>query len=151
MNHGGINNELRDVMRFNYAGITRANFVFENQDRLDFPAKERLLAEISFIRAYYYFTLTMYFGDMPLIIDRRISISEVTQLDRTPQAEVYAQIERDLDRAIEVLPWINLPVGRITKGAAMALKGKVLLYQNKFAETAKCWKRLSPPIRQGMR
>ncbi|MGY6559598.1 MAG: RagB/SusD family nutrient uptake outer membrane protein [Nitritalea sp.] len=136
MNHGGINNELRDVMRFNYAGITRANFVFENQDRLDFPAKERLLAEVSFIRAYYYFTLTTYFGDMPLIIDRRISINEVTQLDRTPQAEVYAQIERDLDRAIEVLPWINLPVGRITKGAAMALKGKVLLYQNKFAEAA---------------
>jgi hypothetical protein len=136
MVHGGVNNELRDVMRFNYAGIGRANFIFENQNKLDFPDKERLLAEVSFIRAYFYFTLVNYFGDMPLIVDRRISINEVTQVERSPKAQIYAQIEQDLDRAIEVLPWTNPEVGRITKGAAMALKGKVFLYQQKFSEAA---------------
>lgn len=136
MVHGGVNNELRDVMRFNYAGITRANFIFENQNKLDFPAKERLLAEVAFMRAYFYFTLVNYFGDMPLIVDRRISINEVTQSTRTPKAQIYEQIERDLDRAISVLPWRNAEVGRITKGAAMALKGKVLLYQQKFTQAA---------------
>ncbi|UJP63754.1 RagB/SusD family nutrient uptake outer membrane protein [Mongoliitalea daihaiensis] len=136
MRHGGINAELRNVMRFNYAGIGRANFVFENEDNIDFPQKERLMAEISFIRAYYYFTLVKYFGDIPLIVDRRASINEVFQLDRTPRAQVYAQIEQDLDRAIQVLNWTNPELGRITKGAAMALKGKVLLYQNKFGEAA---------------
>lgn len=136
MVHGGVNNELRDVMRFNYAGIGRANFIFENQNKLDFPDKERLLAEVSFIRAYFYFTLVNYFGDMPLIVDRRISINEVTQVERSPKAQIYAQIEQDLDRAIEVLPWTNPEVGRITKGAAMALKGKALLYQQKFSEAA---------------
>lgn len=136
MTHGGVNNELRDVMRFNYAGITRANYVFENQNRVDFPEKERLMAEVAFMRAYFYFTLVNYFGDVPLIVDRRASINEVTQLDRTPRAQVYAQIEQDLDRAVQNLPWTNPVVGRITKGAAMALKGKVLLYQEKFTEAA---------------
>nr|MBI1230588.1 RagB/SusD family nutrient uptake outer membrane protein [Cytophagales bacterium] len=57
-------------------------------------------------------------------------------LDRTPKAEVYAQIERDLQTAIDVLEW-NVPVtGRITKGAAMALLGKVYLFQGKNAEAA---------------
>lgn len=142
MRHGGINAELRDVMRFNYAGIARANFVFENENNIDFPAKERLMAEISFIRAYYYFTLVKYFGDMPLIIDRRASINEVREIDRTPKEEIYAQIEKDLDRAINVLSWTTQETGRITKGAAMALKGKVLLYQNKFAQAAQVFDEL---------
>jgi starch-binding outer membrane protein, SusD/RagB family len=136
MVHGGVNNELRDVMRFNYAGIARANFIFENQDKLEFQDKERLMGEVSFIRAYFYFTLVNYFGDIPLIIDRRISINEVTQSERTPKAQVYAQIEQDLNRAIQVLPWTNPEIGRITKGAALALKGKALLYQQKFSEAA---------------
>jgi starch-binding outer membrane protein, SusD/RagB family len=136
MLHGGVNNELRDVMRFNYAGIARANFIFENENNINFAAKERLMAEVSFMRAYYYFTLVKYFGDVPLIIDRRASINEVFQIDRAPKEQVYAQIERDLDRAINVLNWTTPETGRITKGAAMALKGKVLLYQNKFTEAA---------------
>lgn len=136
MTHGGVNNELRDVMRFNYAGITRANYVFENQNRVEFPEKEQLMAEVAFMRAFFYFTLVNYFGDVPLLIDRRASINEITQIDRAPRAQVYAQIEQDLDRAIQNLPWTNPVVGRITKGAAMALKGKVLLYQEKFSDAA---------------
>jgi starch-binding outer membrane protein, SusD/RagB family len=142
MLHGGVNNELRDVMRFNYAGISRANFIFENEDNINFPAKERLMAEISFIRAYYYFTLVKYFGDVPLIIDRRASINEIFQIERTPREQVYAQIEHDLDRAVRVLGWSTPELGRITKGAAMALKGKVLLYQNKFTEAAQIFDEL---------
>ncbi|SMD44005.1 Starch-binding associating with outer membrane [Aquiflexum balticum DSM 16537] len=142
MTHGGVNNELRDVMRFNYTGIARANFIFENENKIDFASKERLMAEISFIRAYFYFTLVNYFGDMPLIVDRRISINEVFQIDRTPKAEIYAQIERDLDRAIQELNWTNPELGRITKGAALALKGKVLLYQQKFSEAAQVFDEL---------
>lgn len=136
MAHGGVNAELRDVMRFNYTGIARVNYIFEFQDKLDFSGKEQLLAQAHFLRAYYYFTLVTYFGDMPLIVDQRISLSEIARSERTPKEDIYAQIERDLAVAIEVLPWIQPEVGRITKGASMALLGKVLLYQNKFTEAA---------------
>jgi hypothetical protein len=136
MTHGGVNEELRSLMRFNYAGIARVNYIFENRDNIDFDGKERIMAEASFLRAYYHFVLVTYFGDIPLLVDRRVSINELSGLIRTPKAEVYAQIERDLQTAINVLNW-NVPViGRITKGAAMALLGKVYLYQNKNSEAA---------------
>ncbi|HSI76110.1 MAG TPA: RagB/SusD family nutrient uptake outer membrane protein [Lunatimonas sp.] len=136
MTHGGVNEELRSLMRFNFAGIARTNYIFENRDNIDFDGKERIMAEASFLRAYYYFVLVSYFGDVPLLVDRRSSINELSGLDRTPKAEVYVQIESDLQTAIDVLEW-NVPViGRITKGAAMALLGKVYLYQGKNTEAA---------------
>jgi len=132
MTHGGVNNELRSVLRYNYAGITRVNYIFENQDNIDFEGKETLLAEAYFLRAYYYFELVKYFGDVPLIVDRRIGIEEATSIDRTPASEVYAQIESDFQAAAEVLGWMRSEKGRITKGAALAMLGKAYLYQEKY-------------------
>ena len=136
MNHGGINSELRNVLRFNYAGITRVNYIMENQDKIDFVGKDHILAEARFLRAYYYFELVKYFGDIPLIVDKRIGIDEAVKLERTPKAEVYAQIEADLQYAIPILNPVASQKGRATKGAAMAFLGKAYLYQNKFTEAA---------------
>ncbi|MGC1631228.1 MAG: RagB/SusD family nutrient uptake outer membrane protein, partial [Gelidibacter sp.] len=55
---------------------------------------------------------------------------------RTPKAEVYAQLEKDLKTAIESLPWVQAQNGRATKGAALALLGKIYLYQDKYPEAA---------------
>ena len=136
MTHGGVNNELRNIMRWNYTGITRVNYIMENKDNIDFPGKEHMLAEAKFLRAYYYFELVKFFGDVPLIIDKRIGIEEARQFPRTPKAEVYAQIEQDLAAAAAVLSPVAAQKGRATKGAAQALLGKVYLYQNKFTEAA---------------
>jgi hypothetical protein len=136
MTHGGVNAELRDIMRFNYAGIARTNYIFENKDKINFDGKDQILAEASFLRAYYYFVLVSFFGDVPLIVDKRLSINEIPNTDRTPKAQVYEQIEKDLQAAIDILPWRTPIIGRITKGAAMALMGKVLLYQGKFPQAA---------------
>lgn len=136
MTHGGVNQELRSVMRVNYTGIARANYIFENQDKVDFEGKDLILAEAKFLRAYFYFNLVNYFGDMPLIVDSRISINEIASIPRSPKADIYQQIESDLREAREVLPWNVDETGRLTKGAAMALLGKTLLYQQKFQEAA---------------
>lgn len=136
MTHGGVNAELRSLFRWMYAGITRANFIFENKDKLNFEGKDRILAEASFLRAYYYFELVKFFGDVPLILDRRLGAQEVSAQARTPKAQVYAQIEKDLTYASTILAWTSATKGRITKGAALALLGKAYLYQNKFTEAA---------------
>lgn len=136
MTHGGVNNELRQVWRYNYAGITRANYIFENRDNLDFAGKDEVLAQAAFLRAYYYFELVKFFGDVPLVVDRRLSADEVSSLERTPASEVYAQIEDDLAFAAETLTYTVAEKGRITKGAALALLGKAYLYQDKFDEAA---------------
>jgi hypothetical protein len=77
-----------------------------------------------------------FFGDVPVIIDKRIGIDEATQIERSPKSEVYAQIETDLKYAAGILDPIATVQGRATKGAALSLLGKVYLYQNKYADAA---------------
>ncbi|WMN06594.1 RagB/SusD family nutrient uptake outer membrane protein [Marivirga arenosa] len=136
MNHNAINNELRSVFQFNYAGITRTNYLFINKDNIDFNGKEALFGEAHFLRAYYYFQLVKYFGDVPLVIDKFLGADEVNSIERSPASEVYAQIESDLIQASEVLDWTVSVEGKVTKGAALGLLGRVYLYQDKFAEAA---------------
>ncbi len=136
MTHGGVNTELRSLFRFMYAGITRVNYIFEFKDKTAFDGKDQILAQASFLRAYYYFELVKFFGDVPLILDKRLSSGDVPSQPRTPAAQVYAQIEKDLLSAATTLNWTSAVKGRITKGAALALLGKVYLYQNKFDQAA---------------
>ncbi len=136
MTHGGVNNELRNVLRWNYAGITRANYILEHQNNIDFVGKDKIIAEARFLRAYYYFELVKFFGDVPLIIDKRIGIEEAIKIPRSPKSEVYAQIEEDLTYAASILSTVAAQKGRASKGAALSLLGKAYLYQNKFVEAA---------------
>ena len=108
MSHVAVNQELRNVFRWNYAGITRVNFIMENKNKIDFPGKENILAQASFLRAFYYFELVKFFGDVPLVVDKRLGADQVTTLDRTPKAEVYKQIEADLNFAVSKLDWLLL-------------------------------------------
>lgn len=51
MTHGGVNNELRNLMQWNYTGITRVNYLMENKDNIDFIGKDKIIAEARFLRA----------------------------------------------------------------------------------------------------
>src|SRR6266700_3520132 len=104
--------------------------------KIDFAGKEALYGEVYFLRAYYYFTLVKMFGDVPLFADKRLSLTDSRTLKRSSKADVYKQIELDLNNAIAVLPAVQQQKGRITKYAAQALLGKVLLYQNKYDAAA---------------
>lgn len=136
MTHNGENNELKQFWRFLYSGITRVNYIFENKDNIDFEGKTEILAQASFLRAYYYSELVKTFGPVPLVVNKRIGAEELKATTRNSVESVYAQIEDDLTFAAENLDWTAEQQGRITKGAALALLGKVYLYQEKFAEAA---------------
>jgi len=132
MRHTPINAQLSDIFGWMYSGVNRANFILEFQDKTDFPGRENVLAQARFLRAYYYFELVKWFGDVPLVVDKRVQFGDQFGLDRTPRAEVYAQIELDLISAIDNLPVTQDVLGKATKGSAQALLGKVYLYQDKF-------------------
>jgi tetratricopeptide (TPR) repeat protein len=136
MIHTPDNGELRRVWQWMYAGISRANYIVEFQDKIDFEGKEKILAENLFLRSYYYFELVKFFGDVPMYTEGRVSIAESQTIDKTPKSEIYAKLEADLLAATESLPWQQTQQGRVTKGAAWALLGKIYLYQNKFNESA---------------
>jgi len=136
MEHNAVNNELRSVFRWNFAGITRANFILENSDRIDFSGKDIILAEARFLRAYYYFELVKIFGGVPLIVDERIGTVEATEIDRASASDVYAQIESDLNAAADILSYGAPQIGRADKGAALALLGKAHLYQKEYEQAS---------------
>ena len=104
MIHTPNNQQLRDIWGWMYAGINRANFIMEFQNKIDFEEKSNIIGQTRFLRAYYYFELVKWFGDVPLAVDKRILFGEELALDRTPKAVVYNQIQNDLLFAIENLP-----------------------------------------------
>lgn len=133
-----VNATLTELWVSAYEGINRANYMtqYKAQNKagvtVNFAGKEALYGEVYFLRAYYYFTLVKLFGGVPLFVDSRLGLSDSKSLQRSSKAEVYQQIEADLNLAIAALPPVQAQKGRITKYAAQALLGKVLLYQNKF-------------------
>ena len=136
MIHTPVNSNLRDLWGWMYGGINRTNFILEFQDKTDFSGKEQVIAQARFLRAYYYFELVKWFGDVPLAVDKQILFGEESSYVRSPTSEVYAQIELDLMYAADNLPLVQTETGRVTKGAAQALLGKAYLYQEKFSEAA---------------
>ena len=136
MIHTPVNSNLRDLWGWMYGGINRTNFILEFQDKTDFSGKEQVIAQARFLRAYYYFELVKWFGDVPLAVDKQILFGEESSYVRSPASEVYAQIELDLIYAADNLPLVQTETGRVTKGAAQALLGKAYLYQEKFSEAA---------------
>ncbi len=140
--HTAANDYLTEIWKSAYEGINRANYLTQYKDKnisgnsINFAGKDALYGEVYFLRAYYYFTLVKFFGDVPLFFERRLNLSDSRTLQRSPKADVYAQIEKDLNAAIAVLPNSNPQAGRVTKYAAQALLGKVLIYENKFDAAA---------------
>jgi hypothetical protein len=136
MIHTPVNAQLRDVWRWMFAGVNRANFILEFKGKTDFPDRPRVIGEATFLRAYYYFELVKFFGDVPLAVDQRFLFGDQLEVPRTPKEEVYAQIEIDLLFAIDNLQYSTPDVGRATKGSAQALLGKVYLFQEKYEQAA---------------
>lgn len=128
---------------FYYQGIYAANVFLENADKnttLGTTLLARMKAEARFIRAYHYFNLINWFGDVPLLT-KVISPDEASLVSRTPKADVLKFVLDELDAAVQALPkkedYAIADRGRITKGAAKAFKARVLLYQgNRMAEVA---------------
>lgn len=117
----------------NYIGVYRANLFLEVIDGIDAPEsfKTRTIAEVKFMRAYFYFEQVRFFENIPLLTRTIKSPSEYQQEQNTPQ-EVYNQIVLDLVEAMADLP-ATVPAdetGRITKWAAKAMLARVYLYHN---------------------
>lgn len=130
--NGRFTSEWRDC----YAGIKTCHIFLQNVDRvpdMDETLKTRMKAEARFIRAYLFFRLTTWFGDVPLF-DHDLTLSESKSITRTPQADVLAFVHSELDAVAEVLPAKDAygadDRGRITSGAAIALKARTYLYSN---------------------
>jgi len=130
---GRFANEWSDC----YGGIRTCNTFLENVDRvpdMDVTLKARMKAESRFIRASLFFRLTNWYGAVPLF-SKNLTATESKVIGRTSHAEVLNFVRTELDSAILALPatYTKADIGRITSGAATALKARTFLYENDWA------------------
>src|ERR1700744_1344898 len=87
------NNRIQANWTQHYRGINWANVAVDNVStmQIDTTLRDRLVRESKFIRALLYFNLVRLFGDVPLVLHQAPTVSQ-TNIDRTPAADVYAQI-----------------------------------------------------------
>ena len=135
----GNESRFREKWNAGYTGIGRTNNLLDNIDRIqmDQALKDRIKAEAYFLRAFFYSKLVNYFGGVPLILETP-NFARHSSLPRNSKDEIINQILADLDMAAAVLPvsYSGSNVGRATKGAALGLKARVLLYESRWAEAA---------------
>jgi len=136
--HDAQNDKVYWTWRMCYYTIYRANKVIAKVTP-DNDLRKRLIAEAKALRAYNYLDLVSLWGDVPLVLND-IPPADYTKTPRAAKAAVYAQIEKDLNEAIPVLPLKTAYAAndrfRASKGMAQAVLGKALLYQGKWADAA---------------
>lgn len=114
-----------------YGYIRRCNLVLQKLEEMELSQsdKEPIAGQAYFFRGYIYFELIRKFGDVPYI-DQPLKLTDVEDITRTSKDEIYTKIMADFDKAFSYLPeeWPATQWGRITKGAAMAMKARAALY-----------------------
>lgn len=124
-----------------YKAIRRANDFFANIDRVnteDVDLIKRLKGEVRTIRAYHYLKLAMLFGDVPLITEG-ITAEEGKTLQREPVSKIWDYVSTELTTASNELPksyTSSNDIGRVTKGAALGLKARAMLFAGRYDDAA---------------
>ncbi|WP_162946186.1 RagB/SusD family nutrient uptake outer membrane protein [Chitinophaga barathri] len=146
MGNMSAGNVLFDTWGNLYAGIRSAtyfiNHIDGNKEILALNGQELIdqyKAEARFLRAYYYFLLMQQYGPVVLVGDKELAADATAadmQIPRSPFDECVSYVVAELDQAAGVLPLrpmnnnqvSDAEYGRATKGMALAVKSRLLLY-----------------------
>ena len=120
-----------DYWAMYYGVIKNCNEVLQKIDAAPIEAsfRDRMKGEVTFLRAYSYFRLVALHGGVPLIT-KPFSITDNFNVPRNTYDECMNFVVAELDAAANLLPLEhdNANKGRATKGAALAIKSRALLY-----------------------
>jgi hypothetical protein len=115
-----------------YRRIRQVNLFFENIEKVPFTneaQKTRMLGEVHFLNAYFYHNLVRLHGGVPLVT-RSFGLQDDFFIPRNTLEECIDYIVSEADAAANLLPLTHegSSIGRATKGAALALKSRILLF-----------------------
>ncbi|WBL26709.1 RagB/SusD family nutrient uptake outer membrane protein [Zunongwangia sp. HGR-M22] len=134
-NYGPDQNTINTEWTTQYRGVRQANAFLENYHKANVNPElaERLAGEVRVVRALMYSYLVNFWGDVPLVT-QTLNIDEL-MVARTPKEQVVDFLMEDLEVAAEALP-IEIPtgenLGRMNRGAALALKARIALYNERY-------------------
>lgn len=128
-----------------YIAIGRANAMLAGTEGVNDASIKTMRAEVTFLRAWYYFQLTKVFG--PVILTKStVSVASAEDLgnradndDAVGSKQVRAQYDfiiSELESIIDELPVTANAFGKITKGAAQAFLAKAYLYRADFCNNS---------------
>lgn len=114
--------------------LRRINVFMANYDRVqtDESAKLPYVGEALFFRAWFYLYMVQNYGDVPLVTIPLETNSPELYGERTPRKEVMAQVLKDINDACTYLPAEEWGANRLTRGAALALKARIGLYEGTY-------------------
>ncbi len=138
LNAGTAQNVIHGHWNECFKGIQTANIFLDHVDNVEtlYPEViESLKGEVKTLRALFYIRLASLFGDVPLLT-KETTLEESKNLVRNPISDVWDFIGKELTEAAALLPEVQVEKGRITKGAALALKARAMLYAGRYPEAA---------------
>ena len=111
--------------------------------KMDEAKKKQWSSEVKCMRAYFFYNLAFYFKDVPMPLTT-MNVDEANSIKQTLQSDVYTQAETDLKEAVAILPekYTGADYGRMTKGAALTMLGRIYLAQNNYKDAAKVFKQI---------
>lgn len=128
-----------------YERVARCNNILTNMHKAKDVTSEAVYKQVEgqalFLRAFFYHYLINLYGDVPFITGMT-SIVEGKDLTRTPRARIADSLLKDLEKAAGELPvqWTGGDLGRITKGAALALRARIALLEGNYKTAAEAAK-----------
>lgn len=128
------NTVMTDVYRGLNQMINKANMIITKAPDVkdNISLRDRVVGEAKFLRAWAYFDLVSQWGDVPMYTEPITSTTEFKA--KSPAADIYALIIKDLTDAAAVLPpsYSGADLGRVTKGAAYAMLGRVNMQKGDY-------------------
>lgn len=123
-----------------YKGIRACNYLLENVGKVastNTALINQFKGEARALRAYQYLKLASLYGDVPLVTTA-ISLEESRTLTRTPVAQIWDFVDKELSEAAGLLPTTYPAVdkGRVTKGAAIGLRARANLLAGRYQQAA---------------
>lgn len=140
--------QINSIWRNCYKYIGRCNYFLNNYNRAENvkpEVRERYAAEAYFYRAFNYWMLTSYFGDVPYIVEELNVDHPDVYRGRDAREKVVDAITKDLEDHYKALPeYIEAAsgeFGRVSQCAALALLSRIYLYNEMWTEAAGAAKR----------
>lgn len=131
--------ETSDRWNSSYGYIRSANNIMEKGSTFTDVDIKKYVAEARFFRAWYYWKLLRIYGGVPIITKVLKTGDPELFAPRASRTEVADLILKDLDAAKDDLPLnsdLSSPdIGRITKGAALALASRVALFEGTWQKS----------------
>ncbi len=139
ISRGDISKETGGLIDFewesSYTGISSCNNFLDNVDQVDMDEDDlnEYKGEVYFLRAFFYFELVHFFGDV-IIYEHVLEDDEDAKIAQSDKSEVLELIHSDLDSAIKYLPDDEYSDGHAVKGSALGLDARVLMYEDNYEE-----------------